>query len=132
MQEEKCVKGGVICKSVESMNHHYDTLKPDTVLDVKDLPDEDISSSLKFANGQRKVVITQMTFEKANYIIKNFDSLFKGIKIPNLYFDPYNDLYGMDARIMMSAITLGECCKKNPQIENAYFIIREGTYCRMN
>ena len=134
MSEEKgeWVKGGVICNSVASLNHHYDTLKPDTVIDVKELSDDDLKSSMMFVNGARTVVITQLTSEKASYIIKNFDSLFSGKKITNLYFDPYNSLYGMDASLMMSALTLGECCKKVESITNAYFIIREGTYCRIN
>lgn len=131
-KESKVIKGGVICNSEASLNHHYDTLKPDTVIDVKDLSDDDLVNSMMFVKDTRTLVITQLTSQKADYMIENFDSLFSNKKIVNLYFDPYNDVYGMSASLLMSAMKLGECCKTMTNIMNAYFIIREGTYCRIN
>lgn len=124
-------KPGTILNSEQSLNHHYDTLKPDFVIDVKDLKNEELSQCLIFANG-RTVVITQLTSEKATYMIANWDSLFGSRKIVNLYLDPYNSLYGFDASLMGLALELGKCCKTTPDIKNVYFIIREGTYCRIN
>jgi len=127
------VKGGVICNSEASLNHHYDSLKPDVVVDVKELSESDLDASLLFVrDGVRTVVITQLTTEKAKYIIKNWVNLFGSKKIVNLYFDPYNDLYGMDMSLFKLMIDIGECCKTNKGITNAYGIIREGTYCRLN
>lgn len=64
------MSGGVICNSEASLNHHYDSLKPDFVLDVKDMPNEEIGMSLSFANGNRTVVVTQLTSEKGNILLK--------------------------------------------------------------
>jgi hypothetical protein len=127
------VGGGVIINSEASLNHHYDTLKPDVVLDVKEMPEADLDASLIFVrDGVRTVVITQLTTDKAKYIINKWDSLFGTKKIVNLYFDPYNSVHGMDMILMKLLLDLGECCKKSNGITNAYGIIREGTYCRLN
>jgi hypothetical protein len=119
--------------SIASLNHHFDTLKPDYVIDVKNLKDEDIEGTLMFiGKGSRTVVITQLTSEKARYFVKNWKTLFDNKKIVNLYFDPYNDEGGMCMSLIGLTIELGKCCKTTPLIANAYFIIREGTYCRIN
>lgn len=125
--------GGVIINSEASLNHHYDSLKPDVVIDVKELSDADLDASLMFVrDGVRTVVITQLTDDKAKYIIKKWDALFGSKKIVNLYFDPYNSEGGMNASLIPMLMEIGECCKMNKGITNAFFIIREGTYCRLN
>ena len=114
-----------------ALNHHYDTLKPETVIDVKDLSNDELNSAFMFLRSARTVVITQLTAEKARYLIEHVDDLFANKTITNLYFDPYNTVHGMDASLLYYVKELGDCFKKMKDITNVYFIVRKGTYCSM-